>query len=163
MVMIQDDIDEIKTMMILQDDVQDDIQDGVDEIKIHSSDECRHPETFSSLLLQRGDAQLQACAHQRFHDDHLQLSVPIIFFNYLFNLGLISSPNYSFLLFLKKNFHHFFFREVMHYCKSALINASRILFMMIILFNHPYQLCHFWISFSFRINFKAKLFLSTFF
>ena len=72
MMMIQDDIDEIKTMMILQDD----IQDGVDEIKIHSSDECRHPETFSSLLLQRGDAQLQACTHQRFHDDYpFQLSL----------------------------------------------------------------------------------------
>ena len=75
LVMIQDDIDEIKTMMISQDDIRDDIQDGVDEIKIHSSDESRHPETFSSLLLQRGDAQLQACAHQRFHDDYLfQLS-----------------------------------------------------------------------------------------
>ena len=98
MMMIQDDIDEIKTMRI--------IQVGVDEIKIHSSDEHRHPETFSSLLLQG---------------------------------------------------------EVMHNCKRALINASRILFMMIILFNHPYHICHFQLSFSFRINFKAKLFRSTFF
>ena len=74
MMMIQDGVDKIKTMMI--------IQDGVDEIKIHSSDESRHPETFSSLLLQGGDAQLHVCAHQRFHEDYpFQLSLSIMSFS----------------------------------------------------------------------------------
>ena len=58
----------------------------------------------------------------------------------------------------RRLFHHFFFRGAMHNCTRALINAS-----MIIIFNYPYQLCHFQLSFSFRINFKAKLFRSTFF
>ena len=91
MLIIQDGVDKIKTMMILQDGVDEIktmliIQDGVDEIKIHSSDEHRHPETFSSLLLQRGDAQLHACAHQRFqdpfHDDYpIQSSLSIMSFS----------------------------------------------------------------------------------
>ena len=79
MMMIQDGVNKIKTMMKVQDGVDEIktmmiIQAGVDEIKIHSSDESRHPETFSSLLLQGGDAHLHACAHQRFqdpfHDDY---------------------------------------------------------------------------------------------